>query len=83
MKLLRRYQTYSKVQSSDPIFVAILGIIARNMPMWQRDRNMAKKFVVLMTDICLHIPAEYIFLYIGSFFEKKSYIGQYIVFNID
>ena len=29
-------------------FVAILGIIARNMPMWQRDRNMAKKFVALM-----------------------------------
>ena len=34
-------------------FVAILGIIARNMPMWQRDRNMAKKFVVLMIIIAI------------------------------
>ena len=32
--------------------VAILGIIVRNMPMWQRDRNMAKKFVALMPAAC-------------------------------
>ena len=35
--------------------VAILGIIVRNMPMWQRDRNMAKKFVALMLVINLYI----------------------------
>ena len=34
-------------------FVAILGIIARNMPMWQRDRNMAEKFVALMTFVTI------------------------------
>ena len=32
-------------------FVAILGIIARNMPLWQRNRKKAKKCVVIMPNI--------------------------------
>ena len=44
-----KFEVYNMSYIADS--VDILGIVARNMPMWQRDRNMAKKFVALISPI--------------------------------